>query len=261
MDQRKSLTRSIILVTSLFWIFHGLVFIVVASIYQMDSHLLLWYLVATIVLNGLLLAVLLYARNHFYFVETGIALEHVNLANKLTLFRISSLPSILLLLIAVQTYPVAVYLISYTVIAFITDTLDGLVSRRTHQSTRIGQYLDSMSDYAVLVAVSIAFIHFGFISLWFFILILVRFLFQWVAMGILFVKQRGYIEPRASFLGKASVASTMVVFALALLHLVPWFDPFTAYLMWFELAAAILLLVSLVEKAIFFCQDFRKTRS
>lgn len=199
----------------------------------------------------------MYARHHFYLLETGAALDRVNFANKLTLFRISSLPSILLLFIASREFPVAIILIVYASLAFISDLLDGFVSRKTHQTTRVGQYIDSMSDYAVLLGVAIAFVIHGFISTWFFALVLVRFISQWISMGILFVLKRGSIEPRSSFLGKASVAVTMFTFAADLLNLLTWFKPYAIVLSWIEIAASIVLIISLVEKGFMFVEDLR----
>ena len=259
MEQRKRLTASIIRNVLGFWTFHTIVFVCIAIFYKLSNFDIAWYLIASLAISLVMLGILMYARHHFYLLETGAALERVNFANKLTLFRISSLPSILMLFIASRSAPVANILIIYAVLAFISDLADGFVSRKTHQTTRVGQYIDSMSDYAVLLGVAIAFASSGFISIWFFCLVLVRFISQWVSMGILFVMKRGTIEPRFSFLGKASVAVTMITFAADLLRLLPWFTAYVFLLSWIELAASAVLVISLVEKAIMFIADFRVT--
>ena len=219
---------------------------------------LFWYSLSSIVACGLLLGILLYARHHFFFLETNIPLESVNLANQLTIFRITSLPAILVLFIASREYHIAVPLVIYMAASFLTDTLDGFISRSTHQTTRIGQYLDSMSDYAVLIGIAIAFISFNFIPLWFFLVVLIRFVAQWLAMGILFLLQHGTVEPRASLLGKVSVASCMGVFGLGLLQLFVWYKEIVTVMFWIEVAVAIVLVLSLAEKLAYFFADIKK---
>ena len=259
MEQRKRLTASIYRNVLGFWLFHTTVFVCIAIIYHFQVYFLIAYLLSSVAISLIMLGILMFARHHFYLLETGVALDHVNVANKLTLFRISSLPSILMLFIASRTAPIAIILIIYAGLAFISDLLDGFVSRKTHQTTRVGQYIDSMSDYAVLLGVAIAFASSGFISIWFFCLVLVRFISQWVSMGILFVMKRGTIEPRFSFLGKASVAVTMIAFAVDLLRLLSWFQPYLFLLFWIELLASAVLVISLVEKTLLFVGDLRST--
>jgi len=258
MEQRARLTASIIRNVLGFWLFHSVIFASLVYIYRLDSFFVILYLVISLLLDGILLTVLLITRHQFYLLETSQNLDHVNFANKLTLFRISSLPSLVLLFIASRTQPVALVLIIYASIAFITDLLDGLVSRKTHQTTRVGQYLDSMSDYAVLLGVAIAFVSFGFISSWFFILVLVRYMAQWVSMAILFILKHGSVEPRTSFLGKASVAITMVTFAANLLRLFDWFKDYNFWLSGLEIFASVVLAISLIEKLMIFRDDFRQ---
>lgn len=259
MDRVRRLTASIILNVLGFWAFHTAVFVATALLFRFDESYLWLYVAISLFVDGILLAILLFIRQTFFLLETQAPLSRVNFANKLTLFRISSLPSLVILFIASRAYPVALVLVVYAVIAFVTDLLDGLVSRATHQATRVGQYLDSMSDYAVLLGVAIAFVGYGFISLWFFSLVVVRFMAQWVSMAILFIKRHGSVEPRTSFLGKASVAVTMVVFAANLLRLFSWFGPYGAALTVVEIVAAVILVVSLVEKMAMFADDIKKT--
>lgn len=260
MEIRKELTGSIIRNVVFFWLLHSGIFVGLSIRYGFFPHLLGWYVFASLMVCGLLLGVLLYARHHFFFLETNIPLDRVNLANQLTIFRITSLPAILMLFIANHTWPLALPLVIYMAVSFLTDTLDGFISRSTHQVTRIGQYLDSMSDYAVLIGIAIAFVSFGFIPLWFFLVVLIRFVAQWVAMGILFLAQHGTVEPRASLLGKVSVAACMIAFGLGLLQMFPWYNLIATIMFWVEVAVSIILVISLGEKLWYFWKDFQSSR-
>ncbi len=257
MDSKRSLTRSIFLAVGTFFLFHLAVFSLVFVGYQMATDYLLWYLASSLGLHLALLVVLLLSRKDFYLISDGSHLSRVNSANLLTMFRITSLPSMLALLGTVRVYPVVVFLVAYTVLAFVTDYLDGYVARRFGQGTRAGQYLDSMSDYAILIAIAFAFAQFGLVTQWFFIFVLARFFIQWGLMCILFLVLKDKMEPRTSLLGKGSVFMTMIVFACYLLKLFAWFDPILPYLFILELFTAGVLIVSMIEKFIVFARDLR----
>ena len=76
-------------------------------------------------------------------------------------------------------------------------------------------------------------------------------------MGTLFIMQRGTVMPRSSFLGKVSVAVTMVAFVGNLLVFFDWFRPYSSVLTWVEIGATLVLVVSLTEKALLFGRDFK----
>lgn len=258
MNQRASLTRSILLDTALLWVFHTGTFGLITFLAGISLSYLQVFLPSSAVLHVLLALVLLRGRKDFYNLESGAALEKVNLPTVLTMFRITSLPSMLVLLFASAVYrQVVLVLMGYMTIAFLSDMLDGYISRRTHQTTRVGQYLDSMSDYGVLVGVAVAFAWFHLATDWFLVAVLVRFLAQWIMAGILFLLRGSEMEARSSLLGKASVAGTMVVFGLYLLKLVPWFDPFRIWMIIPEVLCLPLLGTSLGEKVYLFVKELR----
>ncbi len=157
-------------------------------------------------------------HEHFVLIHTGEKLARINFANVLTLVRISSIPTAALLLVLVQYHPVLPVLLPLIAVIFLTDLFDGAVARGTRQITRIGKYLDSISDYAVLIVVSVAMAVYSMIPDWFFILILFRLLFQLVGMGALLLYQ-GYLHPSASLLGKASIFATMTLYGFEVLAL------------------------------------------
>jgi phosphatidylglycerophosphate synthase len=220
------------------------------------------YLWVNLGTHVLLAITLLLFRFAFYNIQTGERVDYINIPNAITMLRISSTPAILFLLFLNADYPVLIPLFIFTIIAFISDLLDGNVSRRTKQVTKIGAYLDSMSDYAVLIAVSIAFLYFELITISFFLLVMVRLLIQWGGMGILTLINRKWADHRSSFLGKASVFATMTLYGLALLKMLP--ETIELYIdVWFPYAeafVAVVLIISLLEKIAFLFHDFHDAR-
>ena len=72
--------------------------------------------------------------------------------NQLTLLRMLFLPFIVMSLVD-QHYTTALILF---VLAGISDGLDGLLARRLHQQTMLGQYLDPIADKLLISAALIS---------------------------------------------------------------------------------------------------------
>ena len=199
-------------------------------------------------------------HHHFVLTPTGKKLEKINFANLLTLIRLSSIPTAALMLVLVQHHPIRPVVVTLITVIFLTDLFDGAIARSTGQITRIGKYLDSISDYSVLIVISVAMAHYAMIPDWFFILVLFRLLFQLVGMGTLLVYQ-GYLLPSASPLGKTSVFVTMVLYGLELLVLAEGFRPLLLpILRVLEYLVAAVLTLSLVEKVFHLKKGFLEAK-
>jgi len=219
LNHGNRLVRSIILTVLLFLLLQAALLIVIVLVYRIPFDRVASFFFVAPVAHGMLLALLLIRKQDFVIMQTGDMLERINIPNVLSLFRISATPSVLYLLILARDFPVTSALIVLVVLSFISDFLDGRISRRLHQVTKIGTYLDSVSDYAILIAVSIAFNYFHLVDTWFFVLISVRLGFQFVGMATL-ILYRGRVTTGSNFIGKASIFVAMVIYALALLSLV-----------------------------------------
>lgn len=234
------------------------IFIAVARTYGVDPDLSRWYIVAMPLFHLFAGVVLTSLNKLFYNVETGERLTRVNFANLLSLIRVSSSPTLLWLVLIARFYDVGQIVVPLTAIVFLTDLLDGQISRRTRQVTQIGRFLDSSSDYTVLFVVAIALLSYGLISTWLFAIAMARFGLQLLGQMVLFVMQRGKLQFRTSFLGKVSVFVFMTVFALSLVQIVPnlpdWYEPLFEVV---EYVAAALAVISLAEKAFLFGVDAR----
>jgi phosphatidylglycerophosphate synthase len=262
MQHPGALRRSIVLAVLGHFFAQIAYFGVAAALSNIVIRHVLGYLVTSATVHIALGAFLLFRAADFVTVPGGRRLERINVANVLTMFRISAVPTILFFIFLSDRYDAVGWLIALTSVAFITDFVDGKISRSRGEITRIGQYLDSSSDYTILAAVSIAFTHFGLVSTWFFWLLIIRLTVQVVGMAALFVYQGGYVEPRSSFLGKASVFAAMVVFAVSLLTLIPGVQAFgVAATLVGEIIASAIIAVSIGDKLILLYRDFNYAAS
>lgn len=229
-----------------------ILFAIIVALYRVRPTTARGYFLVLLISHLALIAFLYYRRADFFLISDRTPLQRMNLPNLLTLTRISSTPTILYLLILSGEYNVVPVMIVFTAAVFLTDLFDGRISRRRGESTRIGQYLDSMSDYALLGAISIAFVHHDLISGWFFGVVLGRFGLQGLGMGVLLLLY-GSVDPKSTWWGKISVAAVMILLATSLVGLIPSFAEravrITEIL---EYPAAALLVLSAAEKALIF---------
>jgi len=219
---------------------HGLLFFIVASAY-----------------HALLLAMLLMFKGSFRKEPSGEALSRVNTANIITLFRLSSMPTLLFLVLAAKDYRIRFPLLGLVVLVFATDFADGYISRKAGEVTKVGKMMDSTSDYVLLIVLTIVFYYFSLVPPWFFILVTARLGLQVVFVFILiFINKK--IEPKTTFMGKAAVASIMVLYAVEVLRLIFGIGriEMVAVLEW---AAAAIVLVSMVDKVIAFTRELPKS--
>jgi phosphatidylglycerophosphate synthase len=189
-------------------------------------------------------------KRDFAIAESGQALARVNLANLITLFRVSTLPTLLFLVIASKDSLIRIPLLVLVVIVFASDFLDGYISRTRGEVTRIGKMMDSASDYSVLVVLTIVFYYFHFIKVWFFALVVGRLAIQALFVALIyFIK--GRIEAKTTFLGKAAIASIMLLYAAEILELLAPVRLLSA-LGYLEALAALVIGASVFDKVIFF---------
>ncbi len=212
------------------------------------------FLATFLAFYAFLYALLRVFKSDFAIAETGQALDRVNAANVITLFRVSSLPTLLFLVLASKDYrSIDIPLLVLVFLVFASDFVDGWVSRSTGQVTRIGKLMDSASDYLVLVVLTIVFYYFHRIDVWFFALVIGRLGLQALFMAVLFLVQ-GRLRPRTTFLGKVAIASIMILYGAEILELIlpVGLLPLLRDLQW---VAAAVVGLSVIDKIIAFVQD------
>jgi Phosphatidylglycerophosphate synthase len=218
--------------------------------------LLLFYAAASLVLHvGLYLFLMLF-RTSFFNLSTNQPLNRINAANKLTLLRISFLPAVALLLQHKDIGQIKVVVPVVLILVFLTDAFDGLIARKGKQITRMGQMLDSISDYFLLAAITAVYYWHEIVPRWFLWLVFCRLFLQ--ALGMLvFILIKKPVETKSTWGGKITIATTMSLYVLELvrLYLPENTAPFFRIM---EYASGLVILALSFEKAgIFFRQGIR----
>ncbi len=247
MDDRARLSRSIYLSVTGFFAFQILLFLIFFRAYRMSGSYLRLFLSVTAIFHLAILAFLLAFRKNFALVEGGRGLARVNLANEVTLARMSTLPTLLILIIASKEYSIRAPLLVLVALVFVTDFADGWISRASRQVTFMGRMLDAISDYSVLIVLSIVFYYYELIPGWFFWVVIFRLVFQGAGMAVLLMARRP-IRTQSTFMGKAAIFSTMALYTLEVLRaMVRWEVPGAWRVM--EYAAGGIVFLSVFEKA------------
>jgi len=196
-------------------------------------------------------------RDDFRKEATQEKLATINVANRITLIRVSTMPTLLFLVIAAKTYRIRYPLLVLVVAIFATDFLDGYVSRKANEVTKAGRMMDSASDYCLIVVLTFVFRYYRLIPIWFLALVLIRLGIQVVLMGTLIVVKRR-VEPKTTPMGKVAVASIMVAYSFEVLGLITGTFP-TAAKNAIEWLAAAIVVASIGDKIKSFVSSLKET--
>lgn len=172
----------------------------------------------------------------------------MNLANKLTIFRI-----ILVFIILIIPFfniqgdilgiPITFFIIDVIfIIASITDKLDGYIARSRNQITTFGKFLDPIADKILVIISMMLLIEFGKIPSWIPAIIIMR---EFIVSGyrLIAVEKKGKVIA-ASVWGKLKTVTQMIAIMLAFIDKNPFGAIFTMQLT--EMEFAINLIVTLM---------------
>lgn len=140
----------------------------------------------------------------------------MNLANKLTLFRVILVPFFIAALMIPMVPCGSLIALIVFALASITDMLDGKVARKYNMITDLGKFLDPLADKILVAAALICFTELGWAPAWAVWLIMAReFMVSGVRLAAANSKQKLVIA--ANIWGKLKTASTMVAICLILI--------------------------------------------
>jgi cardiolipin synthase (CMP-forming) len=256
MPATTRLTRSIILHGALFFLAQTAMLLAVTIGYRMGWQRFGLYLAISAGYHAGMTGLLVARRLDFHVEGADAPLTRVNLPNTLTFGRLSSIPTITYLIVKASTYSILPVILPLICVVFATDFLDGKIARKRKEITFVGRYMDSSSDYLMIIAVSIVLYLYDLIPLWFFILIMGRLIL--FALGMVWLTLReGKANPLATFLGKMSIFALMVLYAMEVARLfeVPWIGDERVVTI-IEYIVALIVAVSVVDKAIFLARAF-----
>ena len=249
------LVKSIVGYVSTLLVIQCLIFLAFAVPAGFMGRYWLPYFIVAVAFHAFVLGMLIRLKGDFVIEATGQRLDRINKANRITLLRVSTLPTLLFLILAARDFSIRFPLLALVVLVFLTDFADGYISRKEGQVTRVGRMLDSASDYCLLIVLSIVFYYFILIPRWFFALVVARLFLQAVLMAILMVVKKR-VEPKTTFMGKVAVASIMVLYAIELLK-IAFSLPRLVVFSVLEWIVAAIVAASMVDKVIAFIREIK----
>ena len=142
----------------------------------------------------------------------------MNLANKLTIFRIILVPIMMLIPIIDNICGISGEFLGIStsfwimnvifIIASITDKLDGYIARNRNQVTTFGKFLDPLADKILVLSALIILVEYGKIPSWIPIIVLAR---EFIVSGYrLLAVEKGGKVIAASIWGKLKTVTQMV---------------------------------------------------
>lgn len=189
----------------------------------------------------------------------------MNLANKLTVFRMILVPLIVIasfLWTDISIYGVTVSMIvmdAIFIIASITDKLDGYIARSRNQVTTFGKFLDPLADKILVLAAMVILVEAGKIPAWIPIIVLAR---EFLVSGYRLVAvEKGGKVIAASIWGKLKTVTQMLAIILVFIDTNSFFEfafnSLTGYELVLNICSSVLLLVSVIA-TIFSGYDYLK---
>lgn len=146
----------------------------------------------------------------------------MNLANKLTLFRIILVPIMVIIpLFNIQGdivgIPITYLIINFIfIIASITDKLDGYIARSRNQVTTFGKFLDPIADKILVISALIMLVEMGLIPSWIPIIVMVR---EFAVSGyrLIAVEKNGTVIS-ASIWGKLKTVTQIIAIVFSFIN-------------------------------------------
>lgn len=190
----------------------------------------------------------------------------MNLANKLTIFRIILVPIMVIIpFFNIQgtflNIPYEFIIINIIfIIASITDQLDGHIARSKNQITTFGKFADPLADKILVLAAMMMLVEYNKLPAWIPIIILAR---EFIVSGyrLVAVEQGGKVIA-ASFWGKLKTVTQMIAIIIAFLDInyfgACFFGNITGLPLVINIAQTIMMIVCVVA-TVFSGYDYLKS--
>lgn len=143
----------------------------------------------------------------------------MNLANKLTVFRIILVPILVIIpFFNIQgeflNIPISMWIMNIIfIIASITDKLDGYIARSRNEITTFGKFLDPIADKILVLAAMLVLVEMSKLPAWIPIIVLFR---EFIVSGYRLVAvEKGGEVIAASIWGKLKTVTQMIAIILA----------------------------------------------
>lgn len=188
-------------------------------------------------------------------INTGKEITTLNISNFLSAIRYSFVPLLIALFGMVsekeEDLKLKIAIFIFATIVCITDLFDGLLARKLNEVTKLGMILDPVGDFLMITCFSVLIFTKGIISLWFFILILIR-IPTLLLILIIFLILDIKFKLKTTFLGRATIFYLLSFLGVASFKLfirdLPHF--FDTFLFITEIIGGILIVLSSIQKII-----------
>ena len=178
----------------------------------------------------------------------------MNLANKLTIFRIILVPIMVIVSFfeTNTTYfgiPITYLIMDFIfIIASITDKLDGSIARSRNQITTFGKFLDPLADKILVLAAMMMLVEFAKLPAWVPIIVVAR---EFIVSGYRLVAvEKGGKVIAASIWGKLKTVTQMIAIILAFIDVNGFFaftnGNLTGFALGLNVVASFMMLISVV---------------
>lgn len=178
----------------------------------------------------------------------------MNLANKLTIFRIILVPIMVIIpFLGIQgelfSIPITYLIIDLIfIIASITDKLDGYIARSRNQVTTFGKFLDPLADKILVLTAMIMLVEMGRLPAWIPVIVLSR---EFIISGYrLIAVEKGGKVIAASVWGKLKTVTQMIAIILAFVDLNVFGECFTGNLTGFAFVLNLVVTVMMIIQTI-----------
>ena len=178
----------------------------------------------------------------------------MNLANKLTIFRIILVPIMVIIpFLGIQGdvwgIPISCLIIDLIfIIASITDKLDGYIARSRNQVTTFGKFLDPLADKILVLTAMIMLVEMGRLPAWIPVIVLSR---EFIVSGYrLIAVEKGGKVIAASVWGKLKTVTQMIAIILAFVDLNAFGECFTGNLTGFAFGLNLVVTVMMIIQTI-----------
>lgn len=142
----------------------------------------------------------------------------MNLANKITLFRVFLVPVFMIILYLDIPYNMEIAGAVFT-FASLTDALDGHIARSRNMITSFGKFVDPLADKVLVSAALIALVELGKVPAWIVVFIIAR---EFTITGFRTIAVAEGITIAASSLGKIKTITQLIAITLLLFNNFPF---------------------------------------
>lgn len=178
----------------------------------------------------------------------------MNLANKLTIFRIILVPIMVIIpFLGIQGnilgIPISYLVIDLIfIIASITDKLDGYIARSRNQVTTFGKFLDPLADKILVLTAMIMLVEMNKLPAWIPVIVLAR---EFIVSGYrLIAVEKGGKVIAASVWGKLKTVTQMIAIILAFIDLNAFGDCFTGKLTGISFGLNLIVTITMILQTI-----------